>query len=313
MKKHRDQHDPGVLKTVLAVIAVLLLAAGLYYGYREMTGRHNREVSDLERDREQLQERLALMEQKISESPQALPGQESPAIPEDRAAEVFGRSPEESAADRCETLKNQIRAFFVYLDGKDYVRAFTREETAYQFYIRVFQDLSAHLPIVTGETRDIVTLVRNSAHFFKVLGKERVLLVKSVLSHEGDILESALANFHELYMNDDCCRQEPGGCPSRETLYEYAGFFLNTLSGKSYLMRRESVVRALVTYYSVLILDRASDEKKNTYGIDIRPHIDISMDDIGSQSKLVFQEKYLDTLRALKAKYQQAYPPGKTP
>jgi hypothetical protein len=177
----------------------------------------------------------------------------------------------------------------------------------------MLQDLSARPPIVTGETRDIVTLIRNSAHFFKVLGKERVLLVKGVLSHEGDILESALANFHEFYMLDDCCPQEPEGCVSRETLYEYAGFFLNTLSGKSYLMRRESVVRALVTYYSVLILDRANDEKKNLYGLDIRPHIDICLDDIGSQSRLVFQEKYLDALRALKAKYQKAYPAGETP
>ncbi len=309
----QNQHDSDPIRAILVVIAILILTAGLYYGYRQMTGRHSREITDLERDRKALAEKLSLMEKKVNESQENLPVQAMPAVPEDRVTEAFGKEPEEAGEDPCQALKRKSSSFFVYLDGKDYVKAFAGEETAYQCYTRMIQDLSAHLPVVTGETRDIVTLVRNSAHFFKVLGKERVLFVKSILAHEGDILESVLANFYELYTFDECCRQEQDGCPARETLYAYAGFFLNTLSGKGYLMRRESVVRALITYYSVLTLDLANVEKRNIYGIDIRPHIDISLDDIGSQSKLVFQETYLDTLRALKKKYQQAYPPAKTP
>ena len=46
-------------------------------------------------------------------------------------------------------------------------------------------------------------------------------------------------------------------------------FFLNTLGGRSYMLRRESKLRMLVSYYAILIVDRANDEKFNRYGIDV--------------------------------------------
>jgi hypothetical protein len=36
-------------------------------------------------------------------------------------------------------------------------------------------------------------------------------------------------------------------------MYEYASY-LNTLGGRSYLMRRDSKVRLLTTYYCILVL-----------------------------------------------------------
>jgi hypothetical protein len=88
-------------------------------------------------------------------------------------------------------------------------------------------------------------------------------------------------------------------------LYEYAGFFLNTLAGKSYLLRRDSKVRILTSYYCVLIVDRANDETLNRHGIDVRPHIDFLFYDIINQRVLVNKKQYLGKLVSLKEKYKR--------
>jgi hypothetical protein len=86
-------------------------------------------------------------------------------------------------------------------------------------------------------------------------------------------------------------------------LYDYAGYFLNTLGGRSYLLRRESKVRMLVNYYAILIIDRANDEKFNQYGIDVRPYIDYLFYDISNQKGLTYRERYLTRLTILRDKY----------
>ena len=87
-------------------------------------------------------------------------------------------------------------------------------------------------------------------------------------------------------------------------MYEYAVFFLNSLAGKSYLLRRESKVRILTVYYCILILDQANQKVINRYGLDIRPLIDAAAYDIRSQRGLVAQKQYLDTLLQLRVKYE---------
>ncbi len=92
--------------------------------------------------------------------------------------------------------------------------------------------------------------------------------------------------------------------PGLDVMYAYAGFFLNTLAGKSYLLRRDSKIRRLTTYYAVLIIDKANDENLNSSGIDIRPHIDFLINDIQSQIGLIHQKQYLIQLEQLGAKYK---------
>jgi hypothetical protein len=164
--------------------------------------------------------------------------------------------------------------------------------------------LSKTLPIVTGETKDIVSLTRNMAHFYRVLGNKRIKLVKEILKNENDIFESIMAAFFSFYTSDNCCKEELQGCPSLKLLYEYAGFFTNTIAGRSYLLRRDSKIRILTTYYCVLILDKANEEVLNHDGIDIRPHIDISINDISNQKNLIYRKHYLTKLQGLKEKYK---------
>ena len=86
-------------------------------------------------------------------------------------------------------------------------------------------------------------------------------------------------------------------------MYEYASFFLHTLGGRSYLMRRDSKVRLLTTYYCILVLDRANDSGMNPNGVDIRPLIVLTANDIRSQKGLIYQKSYLAELSRLAGKY----------
>jgi hypothetical protein len=140
------------------------------------------------------------------------------------------------------------------------------------------------------------------AHFFRVLGKKRVNLTRDVLQNEGEILESAMQTLY-LWATDETADREKTNQPTLKTLYTYSAFFLNTLAGKSYLLRRNSKIRLLTTYYSVLILDQANDQELNPAGIDIRPHIEHLRSDLQSQLGFINQKKYLTQLQQLADKY----------
>ena len=85
----------------------------------------------------------------------------------------------------------------------------------------------------------------------------------------------------------------------------YSGFFLNTMGGRLYLFRRDSMSRMVVNFYAILIIDQATREGKNKYGIPIREAINSLIDEIES-SKIALQMRdyYLDSLYEMKEKYQ---------
>jgi hypothetical protein len=91
--------------------------------------------------------------------------------------------------------------------------------------------------------------------------------------------------------------------PEKAVLYDYAAYFLETLGGKSYLARRGATIRVLTTYYCLQILDMANDYGINVHGVDIRPHLDVALNDIRSQQGLAFKKQYTEQLIRLKGKY----------
>ena len=127
-------------------------------------------------------------------------------------------------------------------------------------------------------------------------------MVKNIFALENDVLEKAMADFYAYYVSGDCCENDKESCLSLNTLYEYAGFFTNTFAGRSYLFRRKSAIRCLMDYYAVLILDRANEAGINRYGIDIRPQIDLALDNIVNRNNLVFQDQYLKKINRLTGK-----------
>ena len=58
-------------------------------------------------------------------------------------------------------------------------------------------------------------------------------------------------------------------------------------------------------YYCIIILDKANEHGFNKYGIDIRQPLDSAIDDIENQRGLLYRTDYLNTLNALKKRYQK--------
>ena len=135
------------------------------------------------------------------------------------------------------------------------------------------------------------------------LANKTVRIAWSMLQNESEIIESIMKTFYQWYTMDGAGPAILAGRPSPGIMYEYAGYILNTLGGRSYLLRRSPKVRALTTYYCVLALDMANDEELNSKGIDIRPYIKSSIMEVKNQIGLIYQKEYIPKLSDLNLKY----------
>ncbi len=292
-----------VIKVGIVVAIVGIVA---YFGYSLFSSWHKESLETAKRhERVEWEKRTKELMEKVTGLEEELTSVKGESIPERKLKEVFGPDAaivKEEEPLSYEEIEQQIRAFFTYLDEQDYVQAYQFKGGTYQQFQLVLQKISANPPSITEETSSLYNLYRNMAHFFRVMGKKRVNLTRDVLQNEGEILESAMQTFY-LWATDETADRQKTGQPTLKTLYTYSGFFLNTLGGKSYLLRRNSKIRLLTTYYSVLILDRANDEQLNPAGIDIRPHIEFLLNDLQNQIGFIHQKQYLSELRQLADKY----------
>lgn len=273
-------------------IIVLLLGVGGYFGYKYILKWHEQGV-DLAT--KQLREELKLREGVV--------------VSKEKLLEVFGEALEGNTDKDKEIgfndINRQITAFFSYLDGKDYIAAYGLENGTYSEFRRVLKDLSSNRPVISGETDSLHVLYKNMSYFFRVLGLKRINLIKDILNNESEIIESVAGTFYLWFTIDYGMDEINKNRPSLQFLYTYSGYFLNTLAGKSYLLRRQPMVRLLTTYYCVLILDRANDLYLNTNGIDIRPHITLLLTDIKNQMGLMNKVQYTAELERLSEKYER--------
>jgi hypothetical protein len=203
--------------------------------------------------------------------------------------------PEELALKK----RGEVKKFFEYLDRQDYIKAYALERGTYAHFLQLLSKLSSYPPVVSGEMRNISLLARNMAHFCRVTGQKNIFLFKDILSHEKDIFEPTTELLYEWMLAE--IEAESGEIDlTREGLYEYAAFFLNTIAGKAYLMRRDSKTRILSIYYSVLVIDGADRKNLNRYGFDILPVINYLLDDLSTYGGLDYKDKYIERLDSLK-------------
>ncbi len=297
-------------RAIKMLIIVVVLGFIGYVTYDQI-GKWNKKRLDtaLNQEQEEWQKKTENLEGKIAELQEELAQQRDELIPKEKLVEVFGEETEVISPEKkeisCEELDRQIMAFFTYLDKKEYIKSYKLDEGTYKLFMQMVNQLSKKPPIVTGEMKDLPNLIRNMAHFYRVVGKKGIELNKMIMRNEPEVIEPVMAALFSWFTAGNCCNEKTKGCPSFEILYEYAGFFLNTLAGKSYLLRRDSKVRILTSYYCVLIVDRANDETLNRHGIDIRPHIDFLFYEIINQRVLVNKKQYLGKLVSLKEKYKR--------
>jgi Tfp pilus assembly protein PilO len=303
-------------KTIKILVILFALAAIALFGYNWVTQWHARTMdAAVATEKEQCQKRIADLEAQIAHLAAQLHDQQASlaqgGLTKSEMDGVFGQDRPESTD--CAQISNQVTAFFSYLDSKANVLWPGSSIKAQQLYSQVYRKLVDNPPINVGEMQNLANLTRNVAHLYRVLGKEQIDLIKNILSSEGAVVEPAMS---VLFAWMTVCGETGRSVADQkkiEETYPYAAFFLNTMSGRSYLLRRESKLRMLVNYYSVLIIDFANAHKLNSFGLDIRPYLDYLFYDISNQKGLMYRERYLTHLSVLKEKYPQPPPESSMP
>lgn len=203
----------------------------------------------------------------------------------------------------CSETKENLMEFFRYLDERSYIRHRQPEVGTYERFGRITRKLEQNLPRPAGEGIDPAVIIKNIYHLYRILDWEDVQLIKTVITQEQDTMELNLAMFYQWLCPAEPCPDPDHLRPSQETLYHYAGFFLNTTGGRAYLFRRSLDHRLLATYYCILLLHEADKKGKNHYGIDVSPHIAPLREEIELYPRFQLKNEYLEKLDILNAYY----------
>ncbi|NTW87546.1 MAG: hypothetical protein HGB26_00090 [Desulfobulbaceae bacterium] len=243
-------------------------------------------------------------------SAQSVTEQQNKTLPHDQTdlrkgeMPLTAQSPDQKQGDPYKQLADELNAFYAHLDQQPYMKDFHLKEPSKKHFSKLLQILIDNPPSVTRETDEYFTLLKNTSHFFRVLGKENIIILKGILDREKGSFENILKTFYALTDHPEYLKKEFSLTIPNDNLYDYAGFFLNTIGGRLYLFRRDSVSRMTVSYYAVLIIDKANRKGNSRLGIDLKPSIDSLIEEIENTGKnLKFKEEYLDTLYDLKEIY----------
>lgn len=296
-------------RAIIIIVVVVMVAVLGFFGWQRVMQWHENQVQTaVEQAKKEMaaqqpqteEEVLNWLEENVERKP-------SPSVSEERMSEVFGapvftdRETKDQQLSTCDQVERRIESFLDYLDKKKDIGA--DDKSTHEIYAEMMTDIAETPPLVSAEIRNLSSLLRNRSHFYRVLGKDRIEMVRTVLKTEDDVLEPAMANFYKYYVSEKCCENRLQDCIPDETLYEYAAFFLDTLGGQSYLMRRDSMLRTLTRYYSVLILDHAIEQGIDSHGLDIRPHIADVLSAVRSRTDLRLQRRYIAKLEQLRDKH----------
>ena len=231
-----------------------------------------------------------------------------PLLPAERLSQVFGPNcPLVKGASprsmKCEELEDALRAFCRYLDAGETFRSQKTYRDSWALFTSILESLERRPPVMSAESYRTSVIVENSFYFFRLLGKEKIDIVREVIKFESDLAEHLMGIMYYWLMTGRNCDKLPSPTATLKVMYQYAGFFLNTLGGHSYLYRQDSRIRLLTIYYSILVIHEANMREVNEVGLDLRfflPHI---FQEIQSRNDLLYAEDYLQTLTNLQLQY----------
>ena len=203
----------------------------------------------------------------------------------------------------CDQIEEDIRDFFKYLNSKSYVRHLDEKMDTRVVFKELVDKFSRNPPIPAGEGIDTSIITKNIFYFFRLLDKKEIRLIRSIIRNEADTMEMNLDLFYQWFLLGAKCPNVEGLRPSLNTLYQYAGFFLNSIGGRSYLFRRPLGLRILVSYYSISIIHEADKQGKNSYGIDVFPHIAPLAKEIIHYPEFHFKNEYVQRLTKISNYY----------
>ncbi len=256
-----------------------------------------------ESERKTLSEKTVPAQEKTassSETSPSTPEEEKPPAEPSQKLVLPVESPAEKVMPK---MTLGMQEFFHYLDQKPYVRNLALGTGTFERFKVILKALSSHLPAPAGEGIDPRILTANVYHFFRALDPKDLRLIKAVLRHERDNMEIDLDMFFQWLIKGEGDPETDRFRPRNDLVYPYAGFFLNTIGGRAYLLRRTSSTRVLLSYYSILIVHQADKRGRNTYGIDIYPFIRALSEEMTHYPDLQYQQEYLDNLDLIRRYY----------
>jgi len=288
----------------LLLLVIALIAGGLLVFYFTYFGNESRKQTTSQEAEKEKSEELT----KSSTETQAIIAK-APAIsaPQERFEEAIEEKKVEGKAmkveDECQKMEKDLQEFFTYVDTKDYIRELRIGEGTFNHFIKIIRALSLNPPIPAGEGLNYDMIIDNIYHFYRALELKDLTLIKLVLKNEADTMEINFALFYKWLMSNDECGQKEGIPPTLDILYRYAGFLVNSIGGRAYIFRRETRLRLLLYYYSLLIIHEADKKKMNNFGVDITPFLEPLAEEIENYQFLYFRKEYAGRLINLKDYY----------
>ena len=231
-----------------------------------------------------------------------------PLLPAERLSQVFGPTcPLVKGASprsmKCEELEDALRTFCRYLDAGETFRSQKTHRDSWALFTSTLESLERRPPVMSAESYRPSVIVENSFYFFRLLGKEKIDIVREVIKFESDLAEPLMGIMYYWLMTGRRCDKLPSPTATLKVMYQYAGFFLNTLGGHSYLYRQDSRIRLLTIYYSILVIHEANMRELNEVGLDLRFFLPLIFQEIQSRNDLLYVEDYLQTLTNLQLQY----------
>ena len=292
----------------LVIVLIALGAAGFVY-FRDKAAQQAADEAAL-REREAWEHKNQLLEKKLGTLEKDIDklnrdlqvADQPPPLEPDKRAQVFGDDGAQGAGQGPGGEHARAMKFFSYLDQKGYLAAHGFQGTSYELFKSLAARLSAASPVISGESQDMLALLKNISFLYGVLGKNEILLVRDILNSESEVIEPTMRVFYAWL--------DPANniqAPERVTIpfekqYEYAAFFMQTIGGKAYLFRRDPKTRLLTSYYCLLILDRANQESLNKYGIDIRPLAGNLLAELQGSKVLADKQSYIAAVKGIKSR-----------
>ena len=231
-----------------------------------------------------------------------------PLRPAERLRQVFGPSSPlaKGAAPRtmkCVELEQSLRAFCKYLDAGETFRSQKTYRDSWALFTDILATLEKRPPTISAEAYRPSVIIENSYYFFRLLRREKMNIVREVLQYEADLAEPLMGVLYYWLMSGQSCDKQQSSTANLDIMYRYAGFFLNTLGGHSYLYRRDSRISLLTTYYSILVVHEANSRGFNEVGLDLRFFLPLIFGEIQNRNDLLYAEDYLQTLTDLQLQY----------
>ncbi len=291
-------------RVVISLAIITVLSTTLYLGSRKVQTWNQSSVRHaVESEQERWMVDMEALKNEVKELKDELYSETAQETEARKISEIMGTP--EGMAPSMDTQgvgsaasEKRLLSFFDYLNKKH-----PSEIPAQKRFQRGLSRLAASPPEIMENELDTLALFRNIAHLYRALSGKEVRVFRRWLEMEPDAIEAFLPDLYTVMMDGSCPQVVPPDC-TRETAIHYATFFLRTLGGRSYLLRRSARYRILTTYYALLVIHEANLSGSNLYGVDILPPLERLQSEIALYKGLSKQRLYLATLEKIGAHYR---------